>query len=93
VSGETERVRRIYDDSAGKYDRQIGFCERLLFGGGREWVCSQARGRVLEVTIGTGRNLPFYPDEVNLTGVERIAKSLREVRGPRDRAGAFGYGR
>jgi ubiquinone/menaquinone biosynthesis C-methylase UbiE len=80
VSGETERVRRIYDDSAGKYDRQIGFCERLLFGGGREWVCSQARGRILEVAIGTGRNLPFYPDEVNLTGVELSLAMLEIAR-------------
>jgi ubiquinone/menaquinone biosynthesis C-methylase UbiE len=70
VSGETERVRRIYDESARRYDRQIGFFERLLFGGGREWVCSQARGEVLEVAIGTGRNLPFYPKEVRLTGVD-----------------------
>jgi ubiquinone/menaquinone biosynthesis C-methylase UbiE len=76
VASETERVRRIYDESAGKYDRQIGFCERLLFGGGREWVCSQARGEVLEVAIGTGRNLPFYPKEVSLTGVDRSPEML-----------------
>jgi ubiquinone/menaquinone biosynthesis C-methylase UbiE len=80
VSGETERVRRIYDESAGRYDRQIGFFERLLFGGGREWVCSQARGEVLEVAIGTGRNLPFYPKEVRLTGVELSPAMLELAR-------------
>ena len=78
MSGETERVRRIYDESAGRYDRQIGFFERLLFGGGREWVCSQARGEVLEVAVGTGRNLPFYPKEVRLTGVE-LSPAMLEV--------------
>ncbi len=78
VSGETERARRIYDESAGRYDRQIGFFERLLFGGGREWVCSQARGKVLEVAIGTGRNLPFYPKEVRLTGVD-LSPAMLEV--------------
>ena len=78
MSGETERVRRIYDESAGRYDRQIGFFERLLFGGGREWVCSQARGEVLEVAIGTGRNLPFYPKEVHLTGVD-VSPAMLEV--------------
>ena len=80
MSGETERVRRIYDESAGRYDRQIGFFERLLFGGGREWVCSQARGEVLEVAIGTGRNLPFYPKEVRLTGVELSPAMLELAR-------------
>ncbi len=78
MSGETERVRRIYDESAGRYDRQIGFFERLLFGGGREWVCSQARGEVLEVAVGTGRNLPFYPKEVNLSGVE-LSPAMLEI--------------
>jgi ubiquinone/menaquinone biosynthesis C-methylase UbiE len=84
VSGETERVRRIYDESARRYDRQIGFFERLLFGGGREWVCSQARGEVLEVAIGTGRNLPFYPKEVRLTGVD-LSPAMLEVARARAR--------
>jgi hypothetical protein len=44
VSGETERVRRIYDESAGRYDRQIGFFERLLFGGGRLLLLEHVRG-------------------------------------------------
>ena len=68
--GDTERVRRLYDAAAGRYDRSIALFERLLFGGGREWVCSRARGEVLEIAAGTGRNLPFYPEDVRLTGVE-----------------------
>jgi len=52
-----ERVRRFYDKSAPRYDRQIAFFERVLFGDGRHWVCSQATGDVLEIAIGTGRNL------------------------------------
>jgi ubiquinone/menaquinone biosynthesis C-methylase UbiE len=69
-SAETARVRRLQDREAPKYDRRIGFFERALFGGGREWVCSQARGDVLEVAAGTARNLPYYPSDVRLTGVE-----------------------
>ena len=80
VSGETERVRRIYDESAGRYDRQIGFFEALLFAGGRELVCSQARGEILDVAIGTGRNLPFYPKEVRLTGVDLSPAMLDVAR-------------
>jgi ubiquinone/menaquinone biosynthesis C-methylase UbiE len=44
--------------------------ERMLFPGGREWACGQAAGDVLEVAIGTGRDLPFYPAGVRLTGVD-----------------------
>jgi ubiquinone/menaquinone biosynthesis C-methylase UbiE len=67
---ETERVRAVHDRQAPRYDRQIGFFERTLFAGGREWVCSQARGKVLELACGTARNLPFYGDGVELTGIE-----------------------
>jgi ubiquinone/menaquinone biosynthesis C-methylase UbiE len=84
VANETERVRRIYDESAGKYDRQISFCERLLFGGGREWVCSQAQGEVLEVAIGTGRNLPYYPKGVSLTGID-LSPAMLRIAGDRAR--------
>jgi ubiquinone/menaquinone biosynthesis C-methylase UbiE len=67
---ETERVRAVQDRQAPKYDRQISFFERILFGEGRAWVCSQARGRVLELACGTARNLPFYRGDIELTGIE-----------------------
>jgi ubiquinone/menaquinone biosynthesis C-methylase UbiE len=69
-TAETERIRSLYEKDAAKYDRQIQFCERMLFFGGREWVCSQAEGDVLEIAVGTGRNLGLYRDDVRLTGIE-----------------------
>ena len=72
----TESVRRHYDRRAESYDRLIAPAERLFFGRGREWVCSQAWGEVLEIAVGTGRNLPFYPPGVRLTGVELSPKML-----------------
>jgi len=75
-SEETERVRRIQDKEAPRYDRQISFFERILFGGGREWVCSQAEGDVLELAAGTLRNLPHYPDGVSITAVELSPEML-----------------
>jgi|SRR5215203_883617 len=70
LAAETERVRTIQDKEAPRYDRQISFFERILFGDGREWVCSQAEGEVLELAAGTARNLPFYPPGVRITAVE-----------------------
>lgn len=66
----TEKQRRIWDRTAPSYDRQIRLLERIQFGGGREWLGARARGRVLEIAIGTGRNLPHYPPDVTVTGVE-----------------------
>jgi ubiquinone/menaquinone biosynthesis C-methylase UbiE len=75
-SQETARVREIQDKEAPRYDRQISFFERILFGGGREWVCSQAEGEVLELAAGTLRNLPHYPDGVSITAVELSPEML-----------------
>ena len=71
-TGETpaQRQRRVWDKSAPSYDRQIAFFERNWFAGGREWLARRARGRVLEVAIGTGRNLPHYGPDVTITGIE-----------------------
>jgi ubiquinone/menaquinone biosynthesis C-methylase UbiE len=66
----TNQVRRHYDKTATRYDRQIKFFERILFGDGRRWVCSPATGDVLEIAVGTGRNLRYYPQGVRLTGIE-----------------------
>ncbi len=70
LSPRDERLRRYWDRHAGSYDRQMGFFDRRFFGDTRDWVCSQASGEVLEVAIGTGLNLPHYPGQVRLTGVE-----------------------
>jgi hypothetical protein len=68
--GPTAEARRVWDAFAPGYDRQMAFFDRVQFGGGREWVCSRAEGHVLEVAIGTGLNLPFYPPNVTITGVD-----------------------
>jgi ubiquinone/menaquinone biosynthesis C-methylase UbiE len=77
IATETERVRSVQEKHASGYDRQISFFERVLFGDGREWVCSQAEGEVLEIAVGTGRNLPFYPPGVRLTGIELSSEMLQ----------------
>jgi len=73
-AAETERVRKNQDRNAPRYDRQIAFFERVLFADGRRWVCQQARGQVL--AAGTARNLPFYPADVTVTGIELSAEML-----------------
>jgi ubiquinone/menaquinone biosynthesis C-methylase UbiE len=67
---ETVRVREYWNKFAPKYDREMGRFERVLFQGGREWACSQAEGEVLEIAVGTGRNLPHYPAGARVTGIE-----------------------
>ncbi|GAA1032798.1 class I SAM-dependent methyltransferase [Virgisporangium ochraceum] len=77
---DTDRQRSVWNRYAPTYDRQIAFFERVQFTGGREWLGARARGRVLEVAIGTGRSLPFYPADVDLTGVDLSPEMLAIAR-------------
>lgn len=83
----TARSIRVWDKMAPSYDKSMSFFERIQFAGGREWICSRAGGDTLEVAIGTGRNLPFYPEGVRLTGIELSPAMLAIAR---DRAARLG---
>jgi SAM-dependent methyltransferase len=60
---ETARVRRIYDKRA-----RLTAPPRA--DEGCRWLCSQASGDVLEIGIGRGRTLPYYPHGTRLTAVD-----------------------
>ncbi|WP_372939499.1 class I SAM-dependent methyltransferase [Mycolicibacterium sp.] len=84
----TARWNRYWDKKSLTYDREIGFFDRHLFGDSRQWVCGQATGTTLEVAVGTGLNLPFYPDSVALTGIDWSEQMLDLARG---RAAELGH--
>ena len=82
-----DRWRRYWDKAPASYDKQMGTFDRVLAGDSRAWVCAQATGRTLEVAVGTGLNLPFYPAETELTGIDLSPGMLAVAR---RRAGQLG---
>jgi len=85
--GSAGNLRRLWDAYAWRYDRDIRLYDRLLLGDSRSWICSKARGEVLEVAVGTGRNLPFYPPDTRLIGIDLSAAMLAVARGKADQLG------
>lgn len=85
---KAERWRRYWDRKSTTYDAEMGCWDRRLFGDSRAWACGQAAGEVLEVAIGTGLNLPCYPAEVTLTGVD-LSEGMLAIA--RDRARRLGH--
>jgi ubiquinone/menaquinone biosynthesis C-methylase UbiE len=77
----TVRWNRYWDKKSRSYDREMGFFDRHLFGDARNWACGQATGNVLEVAVGTGLNLGFYPDDITLTGIDWSDGMLDIARG------------
>ncbi|AGM06653.1 class I SAM-dependent methyltransferase [Amycolatopsis keratiniphila] len=82
------RWNRYWDGKSRNYDREMQFMDRKLFGDSRAWACGQATGEVLEVAVGTGLNLPLYPSEVTLTGIDLSDGMLAIAR---DRAERLGH--
>ncbi|WP_286899721.1 class I SAM-dependent methyltransferase [Thermocrispum sp.] len=70
------RWARYWDRQSARYDAEMMRWDKRLFGDSRSWACSQARGNVLEVAVGTGLNLPHYPPDVRLTGIDFSAQML-----------------
>lgn len=81
---DDEQLRHRWDRYSCRYDRDIALLERLQFAGGREWVCDQATGDVLEVAVGTGRNFVHYPAGVRLTGID-LSPAMVEIARTRAR--------
>lgn len=74
----TASVRRKYNRNALFYDAM----DRMIRASWRARVISQAAGRVLEVGVGTGKNLPFYDPDVTseLVGVDLSPGMLARAR-------------
>ena len=81
------RVGAHYDRLAGRYDTSMAWFERVFVEDGRQWAAARALGETLEIGIGTGRNLEYYPPEVRLTGVD-VSQGMLAVA--RARASALG---
>ncbi|MCY9785498.1 methyltransferase domain-containing protein [Nocardiopsis sp. EMB25] len=75
----TERARNLWNRRAARYDLSEAL-EGPVLRRTREILCAGARGRTLEVAIGTGRNLRHYPPQVELTGIDLSPEMLDRAR-------------
>jgi ubiquinone/menaquinone biosynthesis C-methylase UbiE len=83
-----ERKRRTFAKEAPTYDEEMEFFEKLMLGDEhRGWACSRAKGITLEVAIGTGLNLPHYPRDLSLTGIDLSPEMLALARTRAQRTG------
>jgi methyltransferase OMS1 len=76
-----EDTTAFYEEKAKEYDDAVKWEERgILMGGKRSWLMQHAEGDVLEVSCGTGRNIPyFYPDQVKSITFIDSARNMVEI--------------
>ncbi len=80
-------TRGIYDALAERYDRWTALLEYTAIQQMRRRVVTRAEGRVLELAIGTGKNLAHYPRGCQVTGVDFSARSLATAAERAERLG------
>ena len=85
-SSLTEQTRRRYNRIASCYDMMEGFPE-AAFSHWRHRLLAQARGRVLEVGVGTGKNFSHYPKGLHITGIDIANRMIVQARLRADRIG------
>lgn len=84
---DQDAVTRRYDRIARFYDLIDKPMDLLGVARRRERLLGRARGRTLEVGVGTGRNLGVYPEGVQLTGIDVSANMLAKAQRSTARAG------
>ncbi|WP_068163114.1 class I SAM-dependent methyltransferase [Rhodococcus phenolicus] len=78
---DNETVGRIFDTMSSRYDTQIDWWERRVMGRPRQWAIPRAEGRVLEIAVGTGLNLPLYgPEVTSILGIDLSGRMLDIAR-------------
>lgn len=75
---ETQATQRRYDRIAPFYDMMERFSNQSDW---HERVWSLVEGpQVLEVGVGTGKNIPYYPVDVHVTGIDLSERMLARAR-------------
>ena len=81
LDSATATTRARYDRLARRYDAMQSFTERRAFERWRRELWARIEpGRILEIGIGTGKNVPFYPANVVVTGIDISPQMLLRAR-------------
>jgi len=74
-------TRKRYDRIAFFYNLMDAPLEYLRFASWRPMIRDRIKGgKALEVGVGTGKNLDYYPDEVEITAIDLSPKMLARAR-------------
>jgi len=85
---DTARARARYDRIARIYDLIESTIEGRQFSPWRRQLWAEVQGpSVLEVGVGTGKNLPYYPKGIQVTAVDFSPRMLERARRRAEREG------
>ncbi len=75
-----EKIRSRYDRVSAVYDLFEQPMELMTLRKYRNDIMKELKGKVLEVGIGTGKNIPYYPENIDITAIDFSSKMLERAR-------------
>ncbi len=80
MNKETQKIKKRYDRYSYIYDCVECPCEIFSFKNYRKRILSEVQGKVLEIGVGTGKNLPYYNfNKIEYTGIDFSEKMLAKA--------------
>lgn len=75
-----EKIRKRYDRASSFYDIFEQPMEIMTLKKWRTEVMKELHGDVLEVGVGTGKNIQYYPDSINVTAIDFSENMLSKAK-------------
>ncbi|NBJ68838.1 MULTISPECIES: class I SAM-dependent methyltransferase [Clostridia] len=73
---KTNTIKRRYNRISGVFDMM----DNMIKNDWRKELIQQAEGKVLEVGVGTGKNLEYYPNKTEVIGIDFSPGMLKRAR-------------
>lgn len=75
-----EKIRRRYNRAARFYDLLEKPIEIMALKKWRLEVMKDLKGKILEVGVGTGKNIEYYPEGIDITAIDFSEKMLEKAK-------------
>jgi len=77
---ETQITRQKYNKNSRYYDSMELFAEEIWFRQWRKELLKKVKGpRILEIGVGTGKNLKYYPEGHRIIGIDLSEKMMTKA--------------
>jgi len=79
MKNDTEKIKKRYNRISTLFD----LLEKPMEGFSSKWreeIMAEVYGNVLEVGVGTGKNIPYYPETVNVVAIDFSRNMLNKAR-------------
>lgn len=80
MSINTEKIKNRYNRASVIYDILESPMEMMALKKWRNDIMKDLKGKVLEVGVGTGKNINYYPENVDISAIDFSEKMLKKAK-------------